>query len=293
VWRCDAGDDAYPICLGDLEGELPRLFGIGDRLVLKELEHGRTVTIVGARRASAYGLRVAEQLAFELTSAGMTVVSGMALGIDAAAHHGALRAGGPTVAVLANGPDVAYPGSHRRLHDEIRAHGVAISEYVPGSGPRKHQFPERNRLMAALASVVVIVEAALPSGSLITAKAALDLGRTVGAVPGHVDSRVAEGSNQLLREGADVIRDYRDVLDSLLGVGAEYRPRERPVLEPLLAEVLELVEGGVGTVDRIAVDCGIGAGEAAVALARLELLGYVSASPVGGFARAGGAHRLN
>ncbi len=141
--------------------------------------------------------------------------------------------------------------------------------------------------MAALASLVVIVEAAQPSGSLITADEAIRIGRSVGAVPGHVDARIAEGSNQLLREGAAVIRDARDVLDAMLGVGAERRPRQPPALEPLLAEVLDLVEGGAMTVDQIAVDCGIEAGEAAVALARLELLGYVSAGPVGGFTRSG------
>ena len=292
VWRCAAGDEAYPECLGDLDGDLPRLYGFGAREALGTLEHSTTVTIVGARRASAYGLRTAERLAFDLTRAGLTVVSGMALGIDAAAHRGALRAGGPTIAVLANGPDVVYPGNHRRLHAEICVRGAAISEYPAGCGARKHQFPERNRLMAALASMVVIVEAAQPSGSLITADEAIKIGRTVGAVPGHVDARVAEGANQLLREGAAVIRDFRDVLDALLGVGAERRPRQRPPLEPLLAEVLDLIEGGAATVDQIAIDCGIDAGEAAVALARLELLGYVSAGPLGGFARSGGAHRL-
>jgi DNA processing protein len=293
VWRCAAGDEGYPACLGDLPGDLPRLFGVGDQNALTALDHNLTVTIVGARRASAYGLRTAEQLAFDVTAAGLTVVSGMALGIDAAAHRGALRAGGATIAVLANGPDIAYPGTHRHLHEQIRANGAVVSEYPPGSEPRKHQFPERNRLMAALAKMVVIVEAALPSGSLITSDRAVELGRAVGAVPGRVDARIAAGSNQLLREGAAVIRDVRDVLDELLGVGAERRPARRPALEPLLAEVLDLVEGGARTVDQIAVDCGIEAGEAAVALARLELLGYVSAGPVGGFERLEGGHRLN
>ena len=121
MWRCAPGDAGYPSCLGDLDGDLPRLFGVGDQAGLASSTHDTTVTIVGARRASAYGLRIAEQLAFDVAAAGLTVVSGMALGIDAAAHRGALRAGGPTIAVLANGPDVAYPSSHRRLHEQIRA----------------------------------------------------------------------------------------------------------------------------------------------------------------------------
>jgi DNA processing protein len=293
VWRCGPGDEGYPQCFGDLEGELPRLFGVGDQRTLIDLDHDTTVTIVGARRASAYGLRVAEQLAFDLAAAGLTVVSGMALGIDAAAHRGALRAGGATIAVLGNGPDVAYPSVHRRLYEQIRASGAVISEYPPGTSARKHHFRERNRLMAALGKMAVIVEAALPSGSLITARVALDLGRSVGAVPGHVDARIAAGTNQLLRDGAAVIRDYRDVLDGLFVVGAERYQPAPPSLEPLLAEVLDLVEGGTGTVDQIAVACGIEAGEAAVALARLELLGYVSAGPLGGFERRGGMQRLN
>lgn len=293
VWRCAAGGEAYPACLGDLEGELPRLYGFGQQDVLAALDHATTVTIVGARRASSYGLRTAEALAHDLTAAGMTIVSGMALGIDAAAHRGALRAGGPTIAVLANGPDVAYPSSHRRLHSEICERGAAISEYPPGSQPRRHQFRVRNRLMAGLASMVVVVEAALPSGSLTTAEEALKVGRSLGAVPGRVDARIAAGSNQLLHEGAVVVRDARDVLDELLGPGAERLVFRGAALEPLLAEVLDLVEGGGATVDRIAVDCGIDAGEAAVALARLELLGYVSAGPLGGFERTGGRHRLN
>jgi DNA processing protein len=293
VWRCRPGDEGYPASLADLEGDLPRLFGAGDHGALARLDHATTVTIVGARRASAYGLRIAEQLAFDVTAAGLTVVSGMALGIDAAAHRGALRAGGPTIAVLANGPDVAYPSSHRHLHGQIRSNGAVISEYPPGSLARKHHFRDRNRLMAALGKMAVIVEGALPSGSLITSRHALDLGRSVGAVPGHVDARNAEGTNQLLRDGAVVVRGARDVLDELLGVGSERRLLEPPPLDPLLAEVLDLVEGGAATVDRIAVDCGIEAGEAAIALARLELLGYVGAGPLGGFERRGGGQRLN
>jgi DNA processing protein len=288
VWPCGPGDEGYPECFSNLAGELPRLFGVGDQRALIELDHDRTVTIVGARRASAYGLRIAEQLAFDVTAAGVTVVSGMALGIDAAAHRGALRAGGPTIAVLGNGPDVAYPAVHRRLHEQICANGAVISEYPPGSRGRRHQFRERNRLMAALGKMVVIVEGALPSGSLTTADEASEIGRTVGAVPGHVDARVAEGTNHLLREGAAVIRGYRDVLDGLLGVGVERYEPVRPALEPLLEEILDLVEGGTGTVDQIAIACGIEAGEAAVALARLELLGQISAGPIGGFEPKGG-----
>jgi DNA processing protein len=286
TWDYRAGDAGYPACLADLDGDLPRLYGAGRRGALGDLDHDATVTIVGARRASAYGLRVAESLARDLALAGLTVVSGMARGIDAAAHRGALRGGGTTIAVLANGPDIVYPALHRRLYDEILATGAVVSEYAPGTVARKQYFPARNRLMAALGKLVVIIEAAQPSGSLITADLAIDLGRSVGAVPGQVDARVAEGSNQLLREGAHVIRDARDVLDAMVGAGASRRERQGPALEPALRDVLDLVESGAATVDRIATGAGLEAGETAVALARLELLGYVTAGPLGGFARA-------
>ena len=209
------------------------------------------MTIVGSRRASAYGLRVAEGLAHDLAGCGVVVVSGMALGIDAAAHRGALDAGGRTIAVLAGGPDVVYPARHRGLHARICARGAVISDRPPGTRPQKHDFPVRNRLMAALASVVVVVEAAERSGSLVTANLALDLGREVGAVPGQVGIPVAAGTNLRIREGAALIRDAQDVLDLLGGVGTASVRRPAPELEPELEEILGLVaarsrDGGRG-----------------------------------------------
>lgn len=300
TWRLRAGDLGYPASLADLDGSLPLLHGAGRLSVVTGLDHDSTVTIVGARRASSYGLRTAERLARELAAAGVVVVSGLAIGIDAAAHRGAIGGGGTTVAVLANGPDVIYPPRHGSLYERILEHGAVLSEYPPGTVARRGFFPARNRLMAALAKVVVIVEAAQPSGSLITADEAARVGRTVGAVPGSVEARIAVGSNALLAEGAHVIRDARDVLDLLFGVGAVapgsgVRPpngpessRERlgPELDEALRLVLDLVETGAATVDAVAVGAAIAPREAAIALARLELAGYVSANPMGGFARA-------
>ena len=190
IWRLGPGDPGYPAQLLDLgEPGGPLIRGIGDRAALATLAPEGAVTIVGSRRASGYGLRVAEALAHDLAVCGVVVVSGMALGIDAAAHRGALDAGGRTIAVLAGGPDVVYPARHRGLHARIGDRGAVISDRPPGTRPQRHDFPVRNRLMAALASVVVVVEAAERSGSLVTANLALELGREVGAVPGQVGLR--------------------------------------------------------------------------------------------------------
>ena len=165
-------------------------------------------------------VEVAEQLGYLLAGAGLVVVSGMALGIDAAAHRGALDAGGSTIAVLGSGPDVVYPRSERRLYERITSTGAVVSEMPPGTVPGPGCFPKRNRIMAALGTMTLVVEAAQPSGSLITAEQAAKLGREVGAVPGRVTSRVARGTNALLAEGAAVIRDAQDVLDRMVGVGS-------------------------------------------------------------------------
>ncbi len=291
-WTIERGASDYPAGLADLpRGERPRLHGIGRRAAVAGLAPSGAVTVVGARRASAYGLRLARELGADLARAGVTVVSGMARGIDSAAHHGALDAGGVTVAVLGCGPDVAYPASSRDLHEAIAADGAIVAEHPPGTPARAHQFPARNRIMAALAEVAVIVEAALPSGSLITADRAAELGRTVGAAPGQAGVRVAAGTNQLIKDGAHLVRDAADVLDLLCGVGAgslravERRARPGPALDPALAAVLDVVEEGAGSVDRVAGEGRLDARAVAVALARLELLGYVAADPLGRFRR--------
>ncbi len=296
VWTLARGAAGYPAGLLDLaRAEQPLLHGVGDRAAFARLGDEPAVTIVGARRASGYGVRVAEGLARELALARVTVISGMALGIDSAAHRGALAGGGSTIAVLATGPERASPPSNAELYGRIATTGAVISERPPGSHVERHHFAERNRIMAALGEVIVVVEAAQPSGSLITADWALRLGRTVAAVPGQLGVRVAEGSNDLLRDGAHLIRDARDVLDLLFGVGAGSRsspssapaPRPGPALDSELRRVLELVSAGAVTVDRVALEGGLGARPAAVALARLELLGYVAADPLGGYAATG------
>jgi DNA processing protein len=235
----------------------------------------RSVAIVGSRRPSPYGDGVARALARDLARAGVPVVSGMALGIDSAAHGGALDAGGLTVAVLAGGADVPYPRTKRRLHAEIVRRGLVVAEMPPGTRPLRWCFPARNRVIAGLADLTVVVEAAERSGALITAELAARAGRDVAAVPGPVTSPVAAGTNAVLRDGALLVRDARDVLDALYGVGSGPPPpqaRRPATLEPHLAGLLDAVAAGRDTPDA--------AGDLA-GLSELELRGLVRRGPGG------------
>jgi DNA processing protein len=246
------------------------------------------VAIVGARRATATGMEVAAALGRGLSAAGVPVVSGMALGIDGAAHAGALEAGGPTVAVLAGAAESPYPRSRAGLHRRIRATAgcCVISEMPPGFSPFRWGFPARNRIIAGLADLTIVVEAAERSGSLITAEMAQDLGRVVAAVPGPVTSPMAAGTNSLLRDGAELVRGAQDVLDSLLGAGA---PVARSGPDPAqLPEDLRALLGRLGArpsgpavLTRAADDP-----DAVVAgLAELELLGHARRVPGGAWVR--------
>ena len=182
---------------------------------------GPRVAIVGSRRPSPYGEAVAEQLGVELARAGVVVVSGLAFGVDAAAHRGALAGGGATVAVMGTGVDIVYPASHAKLAEDILAGGGAlISQFPDGTAPRRHNFPARNHTIAAISDGVVVVEAALGSGALITAEAALDLHKEVMAVPGSVFSPLSVGTHSLIRDGAALVQNARDVL-AILDVPGE------------------------------------------------------------------------
>jgi DNA processing protein len=291
VWTVCRHEPGYPAQLADLdhvaglEDAPPVLFGCGRRAALAAVERRGTATIVGSRRATPYGLAVATRLGRDLAGAGLVVVSGLAHGIDAAAHRGALEAGGTTIAVLAGGPDVVYPPRAARAYERIAASGAVISERPPGDVPARWSFPVRNRIMAALAEITIVVEAAQPSGSTVTADHAIKLGRAVGAVPGPVTSRVSEGTNALLRDGAEMITRAEDVLDRLYGVGAAGPRRPGPALDPELEPVLAAVEGGAGTPDAVAAATAIGGREVAVALTRLELLGYLESAATGLYSR--------
>jgi DNA processing protein len=283
-WACCRHDARYPAGLRDAADAPWALFGRGDPTLLAELVPTAAVTVVGSRRASTYGRDVAMSLGRELAAAGLVVVSGMAFGVDGCAHRGALGAG-RTVAVLGCGADVAYPASHRSLWRRICEQGMVLSELPPGMGAWRWAFPARNRIMAALAGMTVVVEAAERSGSLITADLAADLGRDLGAVPGPVGSRLSVAPNALLAGGACVVRDAQDVLDAMLGPGARCIRTSGPALSPGAAAALAAVEGGSETCDALAAELGIPGADAAVALADLEALGYVSCSLLGTYAR--------
>jgi DNA processing protein len=204
------GDDAYPAGLADLADPPMALFVRGH-----ELEPGPAVAIVGSRTSSQAGEEIAAWLARELVAAGCVVVSGGALGIDAASHRAALSAGGPTIAVLGCGIDVVYPKTNRDLFERLGVDGTVVSEYPPGTPPEPFRFPARNRIVAALSVAVVVVEGAAGSGSLITAEHAMELGRLVFAVPGPVTSELSAAPHQLIRDGAGLIRGPDDLLEEL------------------------------------------------------------------------------
>jgi DNA processing protein len=283
-WACCRHGDLYPAHLGDAADAPWALIGRGDAGLLDGLEPFQAVTIVGARRATSYGREVARELGRELAAAGMVVVSGLAFGIDGCAHRGAID-GGRTIAVLGCGPDVAYPTSHRTLWRRICETDLVVSELPPGATPWRWTFPARNRIMAALTGMTVVVEAATRSGSLITTDLAADLGRDLGAVPGPVTSRASAGPNGLLASGAHLVRDAQDVLDAMLGPGRRPVARSGPELEPRLQAVLAAVEAGESTCDAVATATGIAGPAAAAALSRLELLGYLACSNLGNYSR--------
>jgi len=205
------GSAGYPDGLRQLPDPPPVLFAAGD---LRRMD-GRRIAVVGSRETTPVGRRMAERLGRDLSRAGVTVWSGLALGVDAAAHRGALEGEGGTAAVLGTGLDRCYPSAHRALLDRISREGLAVSEFPPGTGAQSHHFPRRNRILAALSEAVVVVEASPVSGALITADHAQDLGRPVLAVPGSVESESSRGTNALLRDGAAVVVEARDVLDHL------------------------------------------------------------------------------
>ena len=249
------------------------LLGDPGRLDVLADDEARTVAIVGMRRATGYGLEVARALGRDLATAGVPVVSGMALGVDSAAHAGVLDAGGLTVAVLGGGADVAYPARKARLHAEIARTGLVISEMPPGFRAYRWSFPARNRLIAGLTDLTVVVEAAERSGSLITAELAEKLGRDLAAVPGPITAPGSAGPHALLRDGATLVRDAQDVLDALFGVGGAPAIHRAPgdALDPRLTALLEAVRGGRDTVGTLTAGAPETAEAVLVGLTELEL----------------------
>ena len=281
-------DATYPPRRGEAADAPAVLHIAGDpaRVAALADDEAIAVAVVGARRAGHDGLEVARGLGRGLAAAGVTVVSGMALGVDSAAHAGALEVGGPTLSVLASGADVPYPPSKRILYRELVRTQAVVSEMPPGFKPFRWCFPARNRTIAGLASLTIVVEAAERSGSLITAELAQELGRAVGAVPGSVLAPRAAGSNALLRDGAVVIRHAQDALAEALGIGvatalAGRDPRE--LAAPLRA-LLARVDDGRDTVSALAATPAE-AERALAGLAELELQGFLRRGPGGRYVR--------
>jgi DNA processing protein len=277
----------FPRRLLELDDPPAVLFGSGRPEALEALHDAPAVAVVGTRRPSPYGSEVAYMLGRGLGAAGVIVVSGLALGIDATSHRGCLDGAGTAVAVLACGPDVPYPRRHRRLHERIRGNGLVLSEMPPGAAACRWGFPARNRIMAGLTQLTVVVEAADPSGSLITADFARDLGRGVAAVPGRITSRIARGTNGLLKDGAVPITGAEDVLDELFGAGVRRPAPVHGAREPGLQTVLDAVEAGC-SIDQISQRAGMSAAAARAALGRLEAEGHVVRRDLGGWERAAG-----
>lgn len=261
----------WPSSLRDLAAPPAQLHLVGNADLLSA-PHG-LVAIVGTRNSTSYGERVADSLGFAFASAGVPVVSGMARGIDAAAHRGALRGGGRTIAVLGTGVDIAYPTGHRALHESIAAAGLLIAEQEPGSKAHAGSFPNRNRIIAALARLVIVVEAPHKSGAMNTVEQALGLGRAVAAVPGPIDSPQSAGANWLLGSGGQVICTIEDAL-ALMGVHASALPPTED-LEPIEADVLAGVPSGGAYVDEVALNSRLPVRQAGVVLTSLELKGRV------------------
>lgn len=204
-------DQEYPALLKEIPDPPPVLYAQGNYSLLNNLSVG----VVGSRASTSYGRRVATNISRDLAAAGVAVVSGLALGIDAQAHEGALACGGKTIAVLGCGLDVVYPWQNRKLYEKIRSDGLLISEYPLGTKPDGFRFPARNRIISGMSHGVLVVEATKKSGSLITAQLALDFNRDVFAVPGQVDSVKSEGAHWLLQQGAKLVQKVEDVLEEL------------------------------------------------------------------------------
>lgn len=280
-----AWEDAdYPRLLREIPDPPLALYAIGRRDLLSQAQ----LAIVGSRNASAAGRENAHAFAGHLASAGFAITSGLALGIDGAAHRGALEGGGATLAVVATGLDRVYPARHRELAHEIARRGALVSEFPFGTPPLPENFPIRNRLISGLALGVLVVEAAVTSGSLITARLATEQGREVFAIPGSIHSPLTHGCHRLIRDGAKLVETAQDILEelgSLARVTQAATPAARRVLAPELASLLAHLGHDPAGVDALIERSGLTAEAVSSMLLRLELEGLVEACPGGRYQR--------
>ncbi|GAB4531964.1 MAG: DNA-processing protein DprA [Anaerolineales bacterium] len=266
-------DAAYPERLRTLDAPPPVLYLRGDLLPADDW----AVAIVGTRRVTRYGRQVAEELAAALAGQGITVVSGLARGVDGVAHQAALRAGGRTLAVLGCGVDQVYPPEHRHLAEEICAQGALLSDYAPGTPPDAVNFPPRNRIIAGLSLAVVVVEAGESSGALITAQFALEQGREVFAVPGSIYAPLSIGPNRLIKDGAHPLLSVADLLEVLnISRVAQYKQARLALPDdPVEARLLALLQAESLHVDELGVRADLPIAQVSAALTMMELKGLV------------------
>lgn len=273
AWVVTIADADYPAQLRELFDPPTVLFGLGAKLCFRQPQ----LAIVGARRMTSYGKQVIEQFMAELATARLTVISGLARGVDGQAHQSALKHGLTTWAVLGSGFGQVYPAEHKRLGLEIANQGgTLLTEYWPDVEPLPYHFPARNRIIAALCSVLLVVEADEKSGSLITVDHALDLGRDVFAVPGNITNRFSRGTNLLLRQGAGIALSAQDIM-AMWGLGSNQQRVLLPVLSPTERLVLQLLDDNPQGFDQLVQSAGMSTAETLAVLTALEIKGVVLA----------------
>ncbi|MBR4261382.1 MAG: DNA-processing protein DprA [Clostridia bacterium] len=212
IKKINVYDEEYPEKLKSIYDKPLVLYAEGNIELLKE----KSIAIVGSRECSKYGMNVSEKLSYNLAKENICIISGLAKGIDRYAHIGALRAGGKTIAVLGNGLDTIYPYENKDLYELIlKNNGLIITEYILGTKPNRLNFPARNRIISGLSDGIVVVEAGEKSGALITAEFGMEQGKEVFAVPGNIDSLKSVGTNQLIKDGASIVLDYKDIVDNI------------------------------------------------------------------------------
>ncbi|HBG75251.1 MAG: DNA protecting protein DprA [Chloroflexi bacterium GWB2_49_20] len=266
-------EDNYPNRLKEIDQPPPVIYVRGDLIA----DDFWAVAIVGTRRVTAYGRQVTDELASYLAQNGVTVISGMARGVDAIAHQAAIKAGGRTIAVLGSGVDRIYPPEHRSLSDQIINQGAVISDYAPGTPPDSSNFPPRNRIISGLSMAVVVIEAAETSGALITASFAGDQGRDVFAVPGNILAPQSKGTNRLIQQGAHPLLSGRDLLDTLnlTRVNEQRVVRHAIPVDATEAKVLDVLGREPLHVDEIRSQTGLAIESVSAALVMMELKGMV------------------
>jgi DNA processing protein len=274
-------DETYPRALLEIADPPAVLYAHGRVQLLRH----PALAIVGSRNATAQGERNAEQFAASLSAAGLSIVSGLALGIDAAAHRGGLARASSTIAVLGTGIDVVYPTRNAELAAEIARRGLLVSEFPLGTPAVAHNFPRRNRLISGMSLGCLVVEAALQSGSLITARLANEQGREVFALPGSIHSALAKGCHLLIKQGAKLVDDANDILEELKLTTGASAARATPVLSADQARLLEHLGYEPCAFDALCARAGLGADAAAALLLELELQGLVENLPGGRYQR--------